>query len=76
MMCFSKKHDTGINIVNYVNCECIEEDNSTLIYGKDMFDIVKENMLQERKWNLEIIQLLKDQISKVTLFIRTLSNTC
>ena len=29
---------------------------------KIMFDILKENMVQERKWNLEITQLLKDQI--------------
>ena len=27
-----------------------------------MFDLVKDNMVQERKWNSDIIQLLKDQI--------------
>ena len=40
----------------------MEEDNSTLSIEKDIFDLVKENMVQERKWNLEIIKLLKDQI--------------
>ena len=47
--CFSKKH-AGVNICNYENHECNNaEDNSTSSIENNMFDLVKGNMLQERK---------------------------
>ena len=37
--------------------------NDFLLNDRYMIDLIKENMLQERKWHAEIVALLKGQIS-------------
>ena len=40
-----------------------EDKNNALSIEKDMINIFKENMIQEKKRNLEVTQILKDQIN-------------
>lgn len=63
-LCFSDKDTEVLIKANYNNDESSNGTNKCLpSIEKGMIDLIKENMIQEKKWNLEITELLKDQIN-------------